>query len=62
MRSIQELHEKYGIPCVEVTTRHPPKPLPEGWDVSGPARPEILAIAERMIEEHRDVLRALAKR
>ncbi len=65
MKSIRELHEKYGIPYVERTRKYPPKNLPRPGEERAPSRevsPEFMAIVEQVIAEHRDVLRALAKR
>ncbi|WP_377156094.1 hypothetical protein ACFJIX_28315 [Roseateles sp. UC29_93] len=64
MKSIRELHEKYGIPYFERTQIYPAKNLPGSGESSpaGEAKPDWQAIAERVIEKHRDVLRALAKR
>jgi hypothetical protein len=63
-KSIRELHEKYGIPYVERTQMYPAKNLLRPGEASptGEAKPDWQAIAKRVIEEHRDVLRALAKR
>lgn len=62
---LKALHEKYGIPYVERTQIYPAKDLPrpgEPWPPSRERGPEFMAMVEEIIEEHRDVLRALAKR
>lgn len=65
MTTPRALHEKYGIPYVERTRTYPAKNLPrpgEEYVPSGEVNPETIAAAERVMVEHRDVLRALAKR
>ncbi|WP_431047601.1 hypothetical protein [Roseateles sp. L2-2] len=65
MKSPREIHEKYGIPYHERTQIYPAKNLPppgEEHRSSGGVSPEFIATVDRLIAEHRDVLRALAKR
>lgn len=60
----KELHEKYGIPYVEVTRKYPPKrrPLTEDGKPSHTPDPDFRAAVERVLTRHQEVLRALAKR
>nr|WP_297524002.1 hypothetical protein [uncultured Roseateles sp.] len=65
MKSPRELHEKYGIPCVERTKTYPPKKLPRPGEENLPPdqpSPALMAAAKEIMATHRDVLRALAKR
>ncbi len=64
MKTMKELHEKYGIPLVESPEIYPAKNLPRlgATASSDEAKPDWQAIGKRVMEEHRDVLRALARR
>lgn len=50
---------KYGIPLVRRTTQVRPKTL---GALAGNERPEVLDSAKKVIKEHREVIKALAKR
>ncbi|WP_431289197.1 hypothetical protein [Roseateles chitinivorans] len=64
MKSPREIHEKYGIPYHERTQIYPAKnlPLPGENPLARESNPAIIQAGERIIAEHRELLRALAKR
>lgn len=64
MKSIRELHEQYGIPYVERTKTYPAEDFPVigGTCPPGQVNPAIIEAGERVMDEHRDLLKALAKR
>ena len=60
---MQSLSERYGFPIPDTLDERPSSygvPTPDS--VFGPADPAVIELAEKIIEEHREVLRALARR
>jgi len=60
LQRLKALHERYGIPFLEGTRVYPSKLIARSGQPV--VEPDWTAIAAEVMEEHRDVLRALAKR